>query len=238
MILAAFMLAATLNSADALVVVLNSKAASSVRKFDEAYEIVLREAREGKPLQQFVVGTTTDDKALAKKFLDASRGKIRALATKTDNSLAWYLLSVEKNDMAFLRKAAAGGNVQALNALGLISTQEAFGTNVTASARSEALSRAYKYFLEAAKKEDVNAYVNLGTCYLEGYGCPKDECLAFLYYKSAADAGHPEGMENLANCYRRGQGVDRDDELALVWDMRARAARGSAAAEKWLEERR
>lgn len=238
MILAAFMLAATLNSADALVVVLNSKAASSVRKFDEAYEIVLREAREGKPLQQFVVGTTTDDKALAKKFLDASRGKIRALATKTDNSLAWYLLSVEKNDMAFLRKAAAGGNVQALNALGLISTQEAFGTNVTASARSEALSRAYKYFLEAAKKEDVNAYVNLGTCYLEGYGCPKDECLAFLYYKSAADAGHPEGMENLANCYRRGQGVDRDDELALVWDMRARAARGMSAAEKWLEERR
>ena len=238
MILASLMLAATLNSADALVVVLNSKAASSVRKFDEAYEIVLREAREGKPLQQFVVGTTTDDKALAKKFLDASRGKIRALATKTDNSLAWYLLSVENNDMAFLRKAAAGGNVQALNALGLISTQEAFGTNVTASARSEALSRAYKYFLEAAKKEDVNAYVNLGTCYLEGYGCPKDECLAFLYYKSAADAGHPEGMENLANCYRRGQGVDRDDELALVWDMRARAARGSAAAEKWLEERR
>lgn len=238
MILAAFMLAATLNSADALVVVLNSKAASSVRKFDEAYEIVLREAREGKPLQQFVVGTTTDDKALAKKFLDASRGKIRALATKTDNSLAWYLLSVEKNDMTFLRKAAAGGNVQALNALGLISTQEALGTNVTASARSEALSRAYKYFLEAAKKEDVNAYVNLGTCYLEGYGCPKDECLAFLYYKSAADAGHPEGMENLANCYRRGQGVDRDDELALVWDMRARAARGMSAAEKWLEERR
>lgn len=238
MILAAFMLAATLNSADALVVVLNSKAASSVRKFDEAYEIVLREAREGKPLQQFVVGTTTDDKALAKKFLDASRGKIRALATKTDNSLAWYLLSVEKNDLTFLRKAAAGGNVQALNALGLISTQEAFGTNVTASARSEALSRAYKYFLEAAKKEDVNAYVNLGTCYLEGYGCPKDECLAFLYYKSAADAGHPEGMENLANCYRRGQGVDRDDELALVWDMRARAARGMSAAEKWLEERR
>ena len=238
MILAAFMLAATLNSADALVVVLNSKAASSVRKFDEAYEIVLREAREGKPLQQFVVGTTTDDKALAKKFLEASRGKIRALATKTDNSLAWYLLSVENNDMTFLRKAADGGNVQALNALGLISTQEALGTNVTASARSEALSRAYKYFLEAAKKEDVNAYVNLGTCYLEGYGCPKDECLAFLYYKSAADAGHPEGMENLANCYRRGQGVDRDDELALVWDMRARAARGMSAAEKWLEERR
>lgn len=237
MILSALLLAAALNSTDALVVVLNSKAASSVRKFSEAYEIVAREAREGKPLQQFVIATTTDDQALAQKYLTASRQKIRTLAESKNNPLAWYLLSVEKNDRTCLIKAAEGGNVQALNALGLLSTQEALAST-DAGVRATAFSRAYKYFLEAVKKEDVNAYINLGTCYLEGYGCPQDDCLAFLYYKSAADAGHPEGMENLSMCYKLGRGIAKNETLSLEWDVRARAARGNAAADKWLEARK
>ena len=67
MILAALSLLATLSSADAVAVVLNSRNAVGVRTFSEAKEIVERDARDGKPLQQYVVGVTSEDKALAKK---------------------------------------------------------------------------------------------------------------------------------------------------------------------------
>lgn len=77
-----------MTSAEALKTILNSKNAIGVKTFAAAMEMVEREAAEGKPLQQFVVGVTTDDKGLAKRYLDASRDRIRALAEKKNNSLA------------------------------------------------------------------------------------------------------------------------------------------------------
>ena len=72
-----------MTSADAVKVILNSKNAIGVKTFAAAKEMVERDAADGKPLQQFVVGVTTDDKTLSKRYLDASRGKIRELAERT-----------------------------------------------------------------------------------------------------------------------------------------------------------
>ena len=229
---------AEMTTSRAVAVILNSKSASDVKTFAAAKAQVEREARAGKPLQQFVIGVTTDDKALAKKYLAASREVIRKQAEKTDNPLAWYLLSLERNDFGLLRRAAAGGNVQALNALGTIATQEAISRRALLSTNGvqQILRQSYDYFNQAAAKGDSNGYINLGACYLRGLGCKQDMGLAFTCFKAAAEAGHPEGMDNMSACYQFGHGIRRDDELSLYWGMRGRAARGDEAAARWLRE--
>lgn len=240
MIFATLSLVFAMTSADAVAVLLNSKNASSVRTFEVARETVEREAAAGKPLQQFVIGVTTDDKALAKKYLDASRERIRHLAAHKDNPLAWYLLSLESNDIKLLRKAAAGNNVQALNALGTLATSEALDkkNGVSTNDLEVILKKSFDYFSRAAAQRDPNGYINLGTCYLRGFGCEQDMPMAFQCFKSAAEAGHPEGMDNVSACYQFGHGVAPNTEFSLFWAMRGRAARGDEAAAKWLRERK
>lgn len=228
-----------MSSADAVVVILNSRNATSKRNYEAAREIVMRDAAAGKPLQQFVIGVTTDDKDLAKRYLDASHDRIRALAEKKDNPMAWYLLSMENNDFKMLQRAADGDNVQALNALGSIAIQEALSRGSVSSNNLERiLKRGYTFFHKAAVQRDANGFINLGTCYLRGFGCKQDMSMAFNCFRAAAELGHPEGMDNVSACYQFGHGVKKDNELCLWWAMRGRAVRGDEAAEKWLRERR
>ena len=233
-------MAATLSSSDAIAILLNSKAASSKSKFAVAMEVVRRDAEAGKPLQQFVLGLTTEDKELSKRCIEASREKITALAKSSSNPLAWYLLSVEENDVELLRKAANGGNVQALNALGTYLMQSVIANKGTLSAEEskKLSSESFQCFRNAAIKRDPNGFINLGTCYLRGIGCRIDMSLAVECFRSAARAGHPEGMDNLSACYELGHGVAKDPKTSLYWRMKARAARGDEAAAKWIEEGR
>ena len=238
MIFAVLPLLLSMTSAEAIATLLNSSSATGPRTFAEAKGQVEREAEEGKPLQQFVIGVTTDDKPLAKRYLDASREKIRIMAEKKNNPLAWYLLSMESNDLKMLRKAADGGNVQALNALGTIATTEAFKRGKTPHELDPILTKSYDYFSKAAAQRDPNGFINLGTCYLRGFGCNQDMAMAFECFRSAAELGHPEGMDNMAGCYQFGHGVEKNTERSLYWTMRGRAARGDEAAVKWLRERK
>ena len=239
-ILAAIPLLFAMTSADAVATVLNSPSASGAKTFAAAKEMVERDAAAGRPLQQFVIGVTTDDKKLAARYLAASRGRIRALAEQRDNPLAWYLLSLESNDLRMLRRAADGGNVQALNALGALATHEALNArgSVDTNKLQRVLERSYGYFKRAAAQRDPNGFVNLGACYLQGLGCQQDMEMAFQCYRSAAEAGHPEAMDNISAMYQFGHGVKKDMELSLLWGMRGRAARGDEAAAKWLRERK
>ena len=239
-ILAAIPLLFAMTSADAVATVLNSPSASGAKTFAAAKEMVERDAAAGHPLQQFVVGVTTDDKKLAARYLAASRDRIRALAEQRDNPLAWYLLSLESNDLRMLRRAADGGNVQALNALGALATHEALNArgSVDTNKLQRVFERSYGYFKRAAAQRDPNGFVNLGACYLQGLGCQQDMEMAFQCYRSAAEAGHPEAMDNISAMYQFGHGVKKDIELSLLWGMRGRAARGDEAAAKWLRERK
>ena len=247
MILAVLSLLAVLSSADAVSVVLNSPSSVGPRTYAEAKAKVEKDAENGRPLQQFVVGITTDDKDLAKRYLDASRDKIVQMAEQKNNPLAWYLLARELNDIKLLEKAADGGNVQALNAFGTILTNDAlqkndlmaFGAKVSETNDIDrVLAKSYSCFRRAAAQRDPNGFINLGTCYLRGLGCKTDLSLAFACFKAAANAGHPEGMDNMSACYQFGHGVKKDNERCLYWAMRGRAARGDEAAAKWLRERK
>lgn len=235
MFLSIGLLFAAMTTQDAVITLLNSPTSTSPKRYAEAQELLLREARSGKALQQFVIGVTTEDKKQAKEFLDASRLKIRLLAEKKNNALAWYLLSLESNDMNLLRRAADGGNVQALNAYGTLLIQASVEARSTSTnAQMVAVLRGYECFRKAAAQGDPNGFVNLGTCYMRGLGCPIDLALAHECFKSAAKAGHPEAMDYLSANYQFGHGVKKDAELSLTWQMKARAVRGDEAAEEWL----
>lgn len=238
-ILAVACLFGAMSSSDAVVRLLNAPTSCGAKVYAEAREVVARDAKAGKPLQQFVYGVTTDDKELAKRYLDASRDRIRELAERKGNPLAWYLLSLEKNDFACLQKAADGGNVQALNALGSIAISEAFARAGADTNRLERiLKRSFDCFRRAACARDPNGFVNLGTCYLRGFGCPPDREMAVKCYQAAAELGHPEAMDNLSAAYQFGHGVEKDSERSLYWAMRARALRGDRAAATWLRTRK
>lgn len=239
MILAALSLIAALSSADAIAVLLNSESSVGAKTYAVAKEMVTAEAKEGKPLQQFVIGVTTDDRALAERYLSASRDKIRFLAEKKDNSLAWYLLSMEENNFRYLQKAADGGNVQALNALGTIATSEALSRRgISTNELNRILVQSYGYFRKAAAQRDANGFINLGSCFLRGMGCKQDPAMAFACFQAAAELGHPEGMDNVSACYQFGHGVKKNNDLCLYWSMRGRALRGDEAAARWLRERK
>lgn len=237
MTLATFTLLAAMKSSEAIAILLNGAQAVPPEKFKEAQTIVRNDAEAGKPLQQFVIAVTTDDKELAARFGAASRPRIERLAAEKDNPLAWYLLSVERNDLRLLRRAAEGGNVQALNALGTVEISALCADkNISTNEAMRALQSSFKCFKRAVESKDVNALINLGTCYLRGFGCEPDFTMAFACFREAAEKGHPEGMDNLSACYELGHGVPPDPKLSLYWKMRARAVRGDKAADRWLRE--
>lgn len=187
-----------------------------------------QDAEKGGVLQQFVLAVISreadapeaarlsDDER--ERYFAASREKIRNLAEFNDNPLAKYVLSMEGNDMSLLEQAAAGGNVQALNAFGTIRLTEAFkDATATSNALVKAQNRAFKCFKWAADQGDCNGFYNLGMCYMGGYGCRRDEKMAFDCFKTAAEAGHPEAINNIGGFFRDGIVVRKNPELSVLW---------------------
>ncbi len=212
-------------SAQAILELLNSRNSGSMKGYAEAAEVVAADAALGKPLQQFVIALVADEKSVPavarltpekrKEYLDSSREKIKALAEKRGNALAWYLLSLENNDEKMLQRAADGDNVQALNAWGsLMAYKTARDRDMTPQEREKVYKRCFDYFRRAANQDDANGLYNLGSCYAQGLGCEKDEIKAFNCFKRAAQAGHPEALNNLGACYREGMSVARDPAAA------------------------
>ena len=219
-------------SSEAIVTLLNSRASGSRSEFREAAKIVAASAKEGRPLQQFVIALVANDKDLPRKlrlkpetrreYLDQARDKIRRLAEEKNNALAWYLLSLEKNDMSFLKRAADGDNVQALNAWGTITLTSALrNPSMETNEVARTLVKCFGLFKKAADKGDANGLYNLGMCYMQGYGCLPDEDLAYKCFRTSAEAGHPEAINNIGGFYRDGIVVRANPETAAKWFSRS-----------------
>ncbi len=232
MLVAAFTAAAADKSSEAIIRLLNSRAAGSPKDYVEAAEIVAADAEKGRPLQQFVIAVVANDAYLPEKlrispekradYLARSRDKIRLLAEKKDNSLAWYLLSLEKNDMKYLKLAADGGNVQALNAWGTIVLTDAVrNVAVNTNEVAETVVKCLECFKKAAGEGDANGLYNLGMCYLSGYGCEQDHNLAFQCFRTSAEKGHPEAINNMGGFYRDGIVVEKNVTTATDFFRRS-----------------
>ena len=215
-------------ASEAIVTLLNSRASGSRSEFREAAKIVAAGAKEGRPLQQFVIALVANDRDLPRKlrlkpetrkeYLDQARDKIRRLAEEKNNALAWYLLSLETNDMSFLKRAADGDNVQALNAWGTITLTSALrDPSMETNEVARTLIKCFGLFKKAADKGDANGLYNLGMCYMQGYGCMPDEDLAYKCFRTSAEAGHPEAINNIGGFYRDGIVVRANPETAAKW---------------------
>lgn len=216
-------------SADALQRLLNLRTAGSPRGYAEAAEAVRREAEAGGVLQQYVIALVAADEnapraaklseARRLKYLEDNRPRIRKLAETKNNALAWYLLSMERNDPELLKRAADGGNVQALNAWGTMTLTKAMESDrrTDTNAFEKAARESFLCFRRAAAKSDPNGFCNLGTCYLQGLGCEKNAALAVGAFRAAAEAGHTEAMNNVGGLYRDGVGTVRSSVKAAKW---------------------
>jgi len=238
--------AAPMSQSEAIVRLLNSRSSQSADLYEEAAVRVAADARLGMPLQRYMLAVLQGaeglplaaclDEATRTEYLEGSRKRIVQLAENRGNPLALYLMSMENNDVDLLRRAAYGGNVQALNAYGTYLIEKGMGadpadTNLVASLLNEAFVR----FSAAASRKDANGLYNLGMCYMEGIGCERNRRLAFENIREAALAGHPDAMGDVALCYEKGVGVQESAAASLRWNMRARAAKGDKAAEEWLK---
>ena len=223
----AFALASYGDQANAIVRLLNSRASGSPRGYAEAAEEIAADAAAGKPLQGFVLAIVARepdappaarlDEATRQKYLTASRERITKLAHRTNNSLAWYLLSIDSGDTNLLQRAALGGNVQALNAWGSMLVNNIIREGRSTNEIARVLGEAVEFFKKAAGQGDANGLYNLGMCHARGLGVPRDDEKAFSCFRSAAEKGHPDAINNIGWFFREGRIVGKDLELSTKW---------------------
>lgn len=78
---------------------------------------------------------------------------------------------------------------------------------------------------------------NLGVCYENGWGVPKDFNQAAAWYRKAADRGNAPAQCNLGAAYFMGRGVPKDPAQAETW-LRKAADQGHTMARQYLENLR
>jgi TPR repeat protein len=98
--------------------------------------------------------------------------------------------------LARLREAAAGGNRDAMLALGDVSLFNFAGRG--------ALAAAEEYYLRAYAMGDARAAFRLGSMYAAGRGVPVDRAVATRWYRLAAEVGLPAGQHALGLTWWRG----------------------------------
>ena len=215
------------NQANAIVRLLNSRTSGSPKGYADAAAEVAQAAAEGKPLQRFVLALVSRehnapdaaklDDATRDEYFKTSRDRIEKLAHRTNNSLAWYLLSIDKNDTNLLQRAALGGNVQALNAWGALLVNTIISQGRSTNEIAQVLNEAIGFFKQAAGMGDANGLYNLGMCYARGLGTPRNDERAFDCFRNAAEKGHPEAINNIGWFFREGRIVKKDLELSSKW---------------------
>lgn len=213
--------------ANAIMRLLNSQASGSVRGYVEAAEEVAEMAKKGRPVYAYVLALVSRmpspppaarlDEATRKKYLDGCRDKIKRLANEKNNSMAWYLLSLENNDRDLLHRAADAGNVQAMNVWGTYLVTRAVTETADTNEVNRILGVAHDYFKSAAGQGDANGLYNLGMCHMRGLGTPIDEQSAFNCFRAAAEKEHPEAINNIGAFFREGKVVEKDLEMSTKW---------------------
>jgi len=212
---------------DALSRLLDTRTGTSPKIYASAAEKVREEAEEGGVLQQYVLAIIAADanapeaarlgERKRKAWLE-NVGRVREMAERKNDAMAWYLLSLADDDEKALERAAAGGNVQALNAWGNVLVARAVELPPTNATQMAAMmAEGFDCFRRAAAKKDANAYYNLGMCYVHGYGGTFDAGRAFQCFRAAAEAGHPEAINNIGGFYRDGIVVPTNATLSVRW---------------------
>ena len=116
-------------------------------------------------------------------------------------------------NIAALEASAAGGDVEAQNALG--------NAYVNGQGVDRDIAKAIEYYETAAIAGSGPAAFNLGLLHELGRGVELDLEKAFAYYLRAAELGLPAAQFNVGNMYSRGIGTAADPFQATIWFRRA-----------------
>lgn len=109
--------------------------------------------------------------------------------------------------MEFYAQAADGGNMAAMQNLGILHLQGIGG--------EKNYTKALYYLQLAAAMGSAAAYNGLGYMTEHGLGVEANSTQALEYFKVAAAAGYAESQSNLGIFYLQGQGVPQDFDMAL-----------------------
>lgn len=78
-------------------------------------------------------------------------------------------------------------------------------------------SKAFEFFMLAAKSDHVEAKNYLGYCYDQGIGVTKDSKKAKDFYQQSAKQGSLNALYNVANCYEYGIGIAQNESKAFKY---------------------
>lgn len=94
---------------------------------------------------------------------------------------------------------------------------------------------ALTWYMFAAEKENIDAYMALGKLYSDGTAFKPDYTAALDWYTKAATAGDATAQYIVASMYHKGLGTERDAQKAAEWFKKA-AAQKYGDAKSRLEE--
>ena len=95
---------------------------------------------------------------------------------------------------------------------------------------AEDAAEAASWIRKAADQGLPDAECELGNCYLEGIGVPKDIPDGVKFTRKAAEEGFGQAQNALGLCYLKGTGVPKDNVQAYKWFALA-AAKGDDRAD-------
>lgn len=93
--------------------------------------------------------------------------------------------------------------------------------------KADGLYRAHKYkealsiWQEFAEKGDAECQYNVGDCYANGYGVPKNDQKAFYWFLKSAEQDYWPAQDLVGYYYAHGVGVSEDLNKALYWYQKA-----------------
>jgi len=125
--------------------------------------------------------------------------------------------------LAWYQRAGAGNVAKAQSQLGFMHHE---GEGGLAIDHAEAV----RFYALAATQGLACAEFNLGCCYRDGSGVPRNLVEAARLFCLAADQGDADAQASLANLYMCGLGVLQDFSAAMIWARRS-ADQGSARGE-------
>ena len=200
------------------------------RGYNEAYDILIRKAKEGDPTAEYYLGLMYARGQGVARDYDAAVNWFQKASDKGSEGATYYLgkmyangVGVERNSRKaeILLLRCAGEDVRAQYEIGLIYFRD---EDVPRN-----LDRSAKWMLRAAKNGHAEAQFMMGQFYKNGAGVERDMTKALEMLTSAAMNGHKGAQIFLGNMYRLGDGVDVDIEESERWyDM----ADGKAGAKR------
>jgi len=129
--------------------------------------------------------------------------------------------------IAWIRKAAAQGHVDAEQELGVV--------YATGDGVKQDDVQAVAWFRKAAEQGDALGQFNYAVVLTKGLGVEADVAQAVEWYRQAAQGGHYPSQARLGYCYAKGLGTGVDRIEAFVW-LSAAAQHGVGLAMAELEE--